>query len=211
MYLSAGAPPVVGPKRKQPQDIDLGPWIGVFVVVAILGGAGAWWFTRDPAPEVADSSPGELAPFAEQPAEEATTEEQQPVDMPAETTQELPAAAEPEAEEPLVEEEPAEPETPAEDTADEAPAVAAEPGQITVTMTFSGDCWTEVTDADGERLFFGLGQAGQVVTRSGVPPFQALFGDRNNVQVSVEGTDFPLTGGGRRGNTARVTLDSPQD
>jgi cytoskeleton protein RodZ len=81
--------------------------------------------------------------------------------------------------------------------------------QLRIVMNFTGECWTEVTDANGNRLFFGLGQQGQTVTRAGTPPFQALFGDRNNVNVAVDGADVPLIGGGRRGNTARVTIDAP--
>jgi cytoskeleton protein RodZ len=82
-------------------------------------------------------------------------------------------------------------------------------GQVLLVLEYSGDCWTEVTDANGERLFFGLGHAGQTVSRNGTPPLRALFGDHNNVSVTVDGAEFPISAGARRGNTARVTINTP--
>lgn len=199
---SAGAPPVVGPKRrKPPSDIALGPWILGIVAISIIAGVSYWWLNRESAPEPS-SEAGVLEPFvtsgdtADSESEPSrpsssneTTDNAGPIDG-------LP----PEAVDTSADTDPA---------IDQKPLVAATEGLLKITLTYSGDCWTEVTDVNGERLYFGLGQAGQTVTRNGMPPLQALFGDASNVNVTVNGAEFPISGRAGRGNTARVTIDSP--
>ena len=197
---SVGAPPVVGPKRpKPPRDISLGPWIGGIVAVVVVVGAVYWWLNRAPGPAIPDTT-GVLEPFVSSRTPDTTDSVQDtgPADTNAmETPTAEPVQLSPGTDDALDVSAPAE----------QQPLAAAGEDQIQIAMTYSGDCWTEVTDANGERVFFGLGQAGQTVTRNGTPPFQALFGDANNVSVTVNGVDFPISGGSRRGNTARVTID----
>ena len=197
---SAGAPPVVGPKRpKPPTDIALGRWIAGTVAVILVAGAGYWWLNREPSPEISEPA-GVLEPFvSDRTPESADPTESTPPDAPdGDTgpgeTDSPPATA---ASTPDV-----------ESAVEQGPAVAAGEGQLQIAMTYSGDCWTEVTDANGDRLFFGLGQAGQTVNRNGTPPLRALFGDASNVRVTVNGVDFPMSGRAGRGNTARVTIDN---
>ena len=76
-------------------------------------------------------------------------------------------------------------------------------------MTYSGDCWTEITDADGRRLFFDLGKAGRTVNLSGEAPFNALFGNAANVSLAVNGESFEIPAANRRGRTARLTITGP--
>lgn len=196
---SAGAPPVVGPKRpKPPTDISLGPWIAGTVAVILVAGAGYWWLNREASPEISEPA-GVLEPFASDRIPENTeAAEPTPLDVPAGDRDRV------ETDSP-----PATPEkTPdIEAVADQGPVAAAAGDQLQIAMTYSGDCWTEVTDANGDRLFFGLGQAGQTVIRNGTPPLRALFGDANNVRVTVNGVDFPISARAGRGNTARVTID----
>lgn len=235
LHRSDGAPPVVGPKRESQKNLSLGPWIVGVVAVAIIGGTVTWWMNREPVIE-STATPGELAPYAststaevgEQQLEEDVDDEPANPDNDGDATVseqlELPAA---QSQQTAADETASGPAVTTAEVVNPAPTAvavgdASAPGktesatttddnQITVVMAFSGDCWTEVTDANGDRMFFGLGQADRTVTRRGVAPFQALFGDRNNVLVTVNGSDFPLTGGNRRGNTARVTLDAPQN
>ena len=77
-------------------------------------------------------------------------------------------------------------------------------------MRFSGDCWTEVTDAAGERLFFDLGRSGRTVSVSGEPPIRVLFGDSDNVELAVDGEPYPIRASMRRGRTARFTVTDPR-
>ena len=86
------------------------------------------------------------------------------------------------------------------------PPAAAEPAQVTVSLEFTEDCWTEVTDSAGERLLFNLGRAGSSVTVSGTPPLSVLLGSADGVTVTVDGQDYPIRDADRRGRTASLTL-----
>jgi cytoskeleton protein RodZ len=74
-----------------------------------------------------------------------------------------------------------------------------------VQLTFSGECWAEVYDARGWRLFFGFGHAGTTQDLSGVPPFRLVLGNVEAVAVAVEGTavELPAAAPGAR---LRVSL-----
>jgi len=80
---------------------------------------------------------------------------------------------------------------------------------VRLSVTFLGDCWTEITDASGRRLFFQLGRSGRTVNVSGPGPLSVLFGDANNVDIRVNGEDFTIPDAGRRGRTARLTISGP--
>lgn len=210
---SAGAPPLVAIMHRPPSRISLGPWIVGLAFILVVGGIVYWWISRDASSELLQT-PGALEPFADRETSAGMSSENDesiidPGETPAIDVPELldetasaqtgmapapPAAAPTSAE--------AEP-----GSTNQAGPLAD--GQLRMVLTFSGDCWTEVTDVDGKRVFFGLGQAGQTVTRTGKAPFHALFGDRFNVSVSINGKDLALQGDGRRGNTARVTIKSP--
>jgi len=90
----------------------------------------------------------------------------------------------------------------------EEPAQAPElgDGQMRILVTYSGDCWTEVTDARGRRLFFGLGTDGRTVELSGEAPFNVLFGNADYVSIRVNGAERAISAAERRGNTARLTI-----
>ena len=204
---SAGSPPVVG-QRKQHRSrrVTPGPWIALVIVVVVLAFI-YWTFTRGPEP----TSPGPDVPEVsiEREGEEAAPTPVPVAPVPVITTDygdadiEPPAAEEsaaPSAEaEPVVESV----DTP-ETVADTAPPAAA--GQVTVALSFSEDCWTEITDSTGERLFFNLGRADSSVTVSGVPPLSVLLGSADGVSVSVNGEDYAISPADRRGRTARLTL-----
>ena len=82
----------------------------------------------------------------------------------------------------------------------------AETGQLRLLITYSGDCWTEITDATGRRLFFGLGSDGRTVELSGEAPFNVLFGNAEFVSLEVNGSEYDLSTAARRGRTARLTI-----
>lgn len=214
MNRSVGAPPVVGPKRKSPSDFSPGPWIIAFVIIGVIGGAAYWWYTQEPAPPPG-AEPATLAPFS------------------STTDGDIAATVEPDPEE-ISSLEPAEPDAtpPLEDTAvdtsddlqpgvDDAPAVDAslisvpvvlpDSGlpQVQLELAFNGDCWTEVSDGSGRRLFYDLGQAGNTISLSGDAPLRVILGDSNNVSVRVEGSDYTIPDSARTGRLARLTLNAP--
>jgi cytoskeleton protein RodZ len=139
----------------------------------------------DPQPDIeSDTGTGPGAGEGEQPEADAPAEIAEPADD---------ASAAPDAET----------EAPADDG-----AYTPTPGapQVSVTLTFSGDCWTEVTDSSGRRLFYALGQDGRVVNLSGDAPMRLILGDADFVSVSVEGRPWPIPASARRGQLARLTI-----
>ena len=54
-------------------------------------------------------------------------------------------------------------------------------------LQFNGECWVELYDARGYRLFFGFGHAGTTQDLVGIPPFRFVLGNAAAVAVSIEG------------------------
>lgn len=61
-----------------------------------------------------------------------------------------------------------------------------------VSLTFTGDCWAEVYDARGMRLYFGFGHSGTSQELVGAPPFRVVLGNVEAVSVAMEGASVPL-------------------
>ncbi len=204
--------------RPRPRrEMSPGPWI-VLIVIIILAASAYWWFVERPVGEISATPPAEpgtsipaAQPTTAQPAaaEPATVQRDSgqptdaaPVDAVAGTVVDdvSQAAAE---------------EIDAPDMADEAgDQVAVEPespedGQLRLLLTFSGDCWTEISDGTGRRLFFGLGSDGRTVELSGQAPINALFGNADSVRIEVNGVAYAIRPEERRGRTARLTIAGP--
>jgi len=194
---STGAPPVVGLKRRIERDISLGPWIAGVVVVIIVASAALWWFNREPAPaQPVQTEPATLAPFvSEEPVQDEAVNAEDDVAEPEtiapqepETVAAQPVVVDAEQIEPVVEQE------------------ASLLPQVRVELTFSGDCWTEISDASGRRLFYDLGTAGRVVTLSGDEPLRVVLGDSEYVSIVREGMDYPIPSSARSGRLARLSI-----
>ncbi len=205
MNRAAGAPPVVGPPRKMPREINPAPWVagGVAVIVAV---AIAWWWFAYRSPEpVATPGPAMPAPFvATESAEDAAAEppapastESAPEPGPAEPVDDMPAEVVGEVE---------------ELAADEEPGYLPTPGvpQVDLDLAFTGECWTEISDSAGRRLFYALGQEGRVVTVSGDAPLGVILGNAENVSLTVNGAPYPIPRSAIRGRLARLTIAVPQ-
>ena len=82
-------------------------------------------------------------------------------------------------------------------------------GQVRLTMNFSGDCWTDISDASGRQLYFDLGQAGRSAEVTGEAPLSVLFGDAANVSVRVNGADYLISPADLIGEIAKLTIYSP--
>lgn len=197
---SAGEPPVVGAPRKSANPVSLAPWIAIAVVLTAGTIAAYWWYTHVPAPPVARTEPGVLAPFASDPVVRGTADDAAEID----------AVAKPVAE-------PEDLTTAVINGAGSASvAFQVEPGiaaasklpQVRIELSFSGDCWTEVSDASGRRLFYDLGTAGRVVALSGDGPLQIVLGESENVSIAVAGMDYPMPRPARPGGLTRLTINS---
>ncbi|MEX0706794.1 MAG: RodZ domain-containing protein [Woeseia sp.] len=223
---ATGAPPVVGPPRKQQRDLDAGPWVsGLLILVALLALAAGiyWWMQREPSPAAGGDStlrqPGEAA-VRSKPRDNAA-DDAADADSPG-------SARETAGDDPGRTSSQTDPSPPAEQLGDgpvqASPlAAAAEPvprqaevaapspqpgagGTVELRLAYSGDCWTEITDANGERLFFDLGRAGRTITVRGVTPVRVLVGNDENVNITVDGRSYAIAAADRRGNTARFTI-----
>jgi cytoskeleton protein RodZ len=180
------APLVITSWSKPRRIISPGPWIVVITVIAAAA-ATYWWFTNRDA-ELVRPVTGEIAPLpvADKPEAE--------VGSSTESSGDTVDAVEDESEVVTV----PEPVADAVNTADAS--------EMQLSITYSGDCWTEISDASGRRLFFDLGRSGRTVNVSGESPFNVLFGDAANVTLVVNGTSFDIPAADRRGRTARLTI-----
>lgn len=199
---SASAPPVISARARPRREMSPGPWIAVIVVIIIVASV-YWWLTSRPAtvsqPEPEPEQPAmqqDVAPVQSDDTAALMANESDREAVQAEGEQ--PAAEEPRAEEPAAEE-------PAVRQPEVEQSVVDE-GSVRLSVTYSGDCWTEITDASGRRLFFDLGKAGRTVELSGEPPFNVLFGNADNVSLKVDGADYAVAATDRRGRTARLTI-----
>jgi cytoskeleton protein RodZ len=185
---SVSTPLVISVGTKPRQMLSPGPWIAVAAVVAIVVFAYWWFATRDVAPPRPVT--GVVAALPDDVATNEPEDEDVEVDDPATAVDAEPVI--------VAEAEPLPP-----------PAINLDTAGMQMSVTYSGDCWTEITDANGRRLFFELGRSGRTVNLSGEAPFNVLFGDAANVSLVVDGAAFDIPAANRRGRTARLTITRP--
>jgi cytoskeleton protein RodZ len=187
-------------------------WIVAAIVLVVVMAALAvwWWLSSTPAPVAASAPPAAAAPRVErlQPAADEAREAE-----PASVA----AAAPPPVTEasgsngPTVTQPIADAGSPSA-AADAPPAAssgfpAAAP-LLELTLSFAQESWVEISDAHGERLFYGLGRAGRRAALTGEPPILVLLGNAEGVQLTMNGADYPIPPG-RQGKLARFTLTAP--
>ncbi len=192
---SVSMPPVLSIRPRPRKELSPGPWIAVIVAI-VLAVTAYWWFTR-PLETGGDTVPVTASP----PPDSASPEPRNEV-VPAGT-------GEPIAGEPAVVDE-SEVLTPAPQSTDAPFEVTSSPeiadGQMRLLLTYSGDCWTEISDASGRRLFFDLGKDGRTVELSGAEPFNVLLGNPGNVAVRVNGEAYELPPTNRPDRPMRLTI-----
>ena len=192
------APPVISVRPRPGRELSPGPWIGVIVIIVIVVTA-FWWFTRptgsDPQVQSEQTQPADVLPDESQPLPDPLDDNS--AEIPEQTAPQAVAPVIEQTDAPVVEQEPA-PEPEAE------PVVEA--GQLRLLVTYTGDCWTEITDASGRRLLFDLGKDGRTVELSGAEPFNVLFGNPGNVSLRVNGEERALPPTNRPDRPMRLTL-----
>lgn len=216
---AVGAPPVVGPKRQRPHaELSPGRWIAGFVILLVAAAAAYWWFSR-PAVPTGDTMTRSAPPLESEPL---TDQSVQPVAS-GQVTLPLPDPTDADAESGVADDaEPAEiqpveaeslavvsssvPSAADSDSANDSANDSAGAAELELQLSFRGDCWTEVTDSNGRRLYFGLGTDGRNITVSGVPPLRILLGNNDNVSLLVNGQVYTVQANELRGNTARLTI-----
>ena len=82
---------------------------------------------------------------------------------------------------------------------------------MNLTIIYSGLCWTEIFDANGERLFFGLGDQDREVNIDGLPPFDVMLGAADNLlEIKLEGREYNVVDSIRRGEVLRFKVVGDQ-
>lgn len=99
-----------------------------------------------------------------------------------------------------------------ESAADDEPPASSEPAaddtgaaRDVMVLRLSGESWMEITDSRGERLLFGIAEAGER-RLEGQAPFDVVIGDTSNVVLEFNGQRIDLADYAR-GNVARFTLE----
>lgn len=75
-----------------------------------------------------------------------------------------------------------------------------------VVLDFNADCWLEVTDAAGKKLFSGMQRSGGKLSLSGTAPYRLKIGAPAAVQVHYQGQPVDLSRFIRTNQVARLTL-----
>ena len=81
---------------------------------------------------------------------------------------------------------------------------AADPNAV--VMTFNADCWLEVSDATGKKLFSGIQRSGGKLSLAGTPPYRLKIGAPSAVQVQYQNQPVDLSRFIRNNQVARLTL-----
>ena len=92
-----------------------------------------------------------------------------------------------------------------EPSLNESEGVQANVELSTLTMEFSGECWVEVWDATGRRIYANLRNAGQRLSLRGVAPIDVKLGDGSTVKLAFNGSPV-LFASSKRTSVAHVTL-----
>ena len=206
MTRAEAMPPIVARRKKASHEMSPGPWVAVIAVI-VVAAAAYWWFAlRD------TNSPAVVSPTEESQPEPSQPEVLQPQQLQPEQLQpdEIDSTANDIEQPEDVVEQPEEEtielatENSATAAAEDVPQASAD--QLRLSLNFSGECWTEISDADGRRLFYNMGRDGQSVELSGKAPITALFGNADNVEVQVNNSAYSLPTPDSSNRTVRVAI-----
>ncbi|MBB3139480.1 RodZ domain-containing protein [Halomonas organivorans] len=85
-------------------------------------------------------------------------------------------------------------------------AVAATGDRRVLELTFNEQSWTEIFDANGQRIFVGLQEPGTTARVEGEPPFRLTVGNATGVELAWHGDPVDLAPRTGANNVARFTL-----
>ncbi|UTV27147.1 cytoskeleton protein RodZ [Photobacterium atrarenae] len=82
---------------------------------------------------------------------------------------------------------------------EETAAQSAEPAPVVeaitsgLQLTFSGDCWIDIRDANGKRLETGIKKSGDVLNLDGAEPYKLVLGAPSVVKINYKGEPVDLS------------------
>ena len=213
-------------KRRKKRDgwLMIFTWLVLFVVVGLTG---AWWWQNHKAAQ------DDLVSMADQnvstsdggsqsiPLNDSGADSTPPTDTPPAQAETLQSAAAPAAKQPASTAAAASPQQPAAVSPSQTPvddtrngqmptgtagvsAPAADPSAL--VMNFNKDCWLEVTDATGKKLFSGIQRSGGKLSLAGTAPYRLKIGAPGAVQIQYQGEPVDLSRFIRSNQVARLTV-----
>ncbi|HCL5343497.1 TPA: cytoskeleton protein RodZ [Salmonella enterica] len=213
-------------KRRKKRDSWLMSftWLVLFVVVGLTG---AWWWQNHKAQQEeittmadqstaelnADKDSGQSVPLdtraaTSQDTTPAQTAPATPVDSAAATQNTVVAPSQANVDTAAPSAAPAATETPSALPTDRAGVAtpAADPNAL--VMNFTADCWLEVTDATGKKLFSGMQRKDGNLNLTGQAPYKLKIGAPAAVQIQYQGKPVDLSRFIRTNQVARLTLNA---
>lgn len=88
--------------------------------------------------------------------------------------------------------------------------VAATASADALVMNFKADCWLEVSDATGKKLFSGVQRKDASLNLTGKAPYKLKIGAPAAVQIQYQGKPVDLSRFIRTNQVARLTLNAEQ-
>ena len=79
-----------------------------------------------------------------------------------------------------------------------------------LVMNFTADCWLEVTDATGKKLFSGMQRKDGNLNLTGQAPYKLKIGAPAAVQIQFQGKPVDLSRFIRTNQVARLTVNAEQ-
>ncbi|ABX20292.1 cytoskeleton protein RodZ [Salmonella enterica] len=198
-------------------------WLVLFVVVGLTG---AWWWQNHKAQQeeittMADQSTAELnadkdsgqgvqldtRAAASQDTTPAETAPAAPVDSTAAATQNT-VVAPSQANVDTAATSATATETSSALPTDQAGVAAPAADSNALVMNFTADCWLEVTDATGKKLFSGMQRKDGNLNLTGQAPYKLKIGAPAAVQIQYQGKPVDLSRFIRTNQVARLTINA---
>ncbi|EBX9477658.1 cytoskeleton protein RodZ [Salmonella enterica subsp. enterica serovar Abony] len=191
-------------------------WLVLFVVVGLTG---AWWWQNHKAQQeeittMADQSTAELNADKDSgqsvPLDTgaATSQDTTPAPTAAATQNTVVAPSQANVDTAAASAAPAATETPSALPTNQAGVAAPAADPNALVMNFTADCWLEVTDATGKKLFSGMQRKDGNLNLTGQAPYKLKIGAPAAVQIQYQGKPVDLSRFIRTNQVARLTLNA---
>ncbi|EOU3970970.1 TPA: cytoskeleton protein RodZ [Salmonella enterica] len=191
-------------------------WLVLFVVVGLTG---AWWWQNHKAQQeeittMADQSTAELNADKDSgqsvPLDTgaATSQDTTPAPTAAATQNTVVAPSQANVDTAATSAAPAATETPSALPTNQAGVAAPAADPNALVMNFTADCWLEVTDATGKKLFSGMQRKDGNLNLTGQAPYKLKIGAPAAVQIQYQGKPVDLSRFIRTNQVARLTLNA---
>ncbi|EBZ3955968.1 cytoskeleton protein RodZ [Salmonella enterica subsp. enterica serovar Typhimurium] len=193
-------------------------WLVLFVVVGLTG---AWWWQNHKAQQEeittmadqstaelnADKDSGQSVPLDTGAATSQDTT-QTPAPTAAATQNTVVAPSQANVDTAATSAAPAATETPSALPTSQAGVAAPAADPNALVMNFTADCWLEVTDATGKKLFSGMQRKDGNLNLTGQAPYKLKIGAPAAVQIQYQGKPVDLSRFIRTNQVARLTLNA---